>query len=106
MGDARLATPRVFYSLGLSRDVSLPGASKQNPLYSMHARACQQSARASFLSSLIFILFLILAKKRVSPQVNSKIETVAQNVCLGLVLLQPHVRRQISEILGSLGSRH
>lgn len=45
-------------------------------------------------------------KERESPQVNSKIETIAQNVCLGPVPLQPHLRIKISELLGSLGIRH
>lgn len=94
----------VCSSPGLSRAASLLSTSGQNPFHSMCARA--SSMGPCVLASKDFILFLIPAKKRESPRVNSRLETIAPNVCLGHILLQPRIQIKVSEILGSLGVRH
>lgn len=54
-------------------------------------------AQESLLSCLIFI-FLLFSAKEESPQVNSKLEALDANVCVGHVLLQMKRQIEISEI--------
>lgn len=87
-------------SVGPSRNTSLLGASRQNS----SPRAYQQGHVLSFSPGSFLFLSLIPAKKRVHGLTAP--EAVAASVCLGHVLLKPHIRIKISEILGFLGFGH
>ena len=92
VGQGVPSCPHLYPTLALSAALQTGqphGASRQNRSPSTHAPACRPGRVHSSVQPHFY--FISYSCQKESPQVNSKTEAGAQSVCLGHVLLQPHI---------------